>query len=74
MNGTLVLRAACATAANCSAVSKSSAAIPMSAPLLSSGFSRTWSAGAAAGIVGVVTEAVAAGASAADRFGFAFAR
>ena len=50
MNGSSVLRAACATVANCSASRKPCAAISIFAPRFSTGLRRAWSAGSVAGL------------------------
>src|SRR5262245_48971970 len=51
MNGTLVLRAACATVANCSALSNPAAATSMRAPRLRTGLSRSCNRGSDAAIL-----------------------
>ena len=51
MNGTCVLRAACARVANCSALAKPSAASGSLVPRARTGLMRAWSSGAYTGIV-----------------------
>src|SRR5262245_37418755 len=63
MNGTLVLRAAWATAANSSALRKPSAATSIRAPRFSTGFSRAYRRGSDAGSteLGAVFDVIALG-------------